>query len=365
MNRSTIQIRKAFTLVELLVVIAIIGVLVALLLPAVQAAREAARRMQCTNNLKQLGLALHIYHDAYRALPRMEYRLKSDDWAGVLDIQDDATEVAMTAPNTDLSIHARILSFIEQSSLLESFDPNIPVYANKSTMSAQGRRLVRTTISTLFCPSESEPRAPDRATIGGGAGGGEQPVAGTNYVYCNGTGINAYFDIEAVPTKDGLFSRKTTNMAQMKDGTSNTLAISESLLAWGTSPGATENRKAWQRMAFTDNAGGSGTGGYENIDLLAEAIAAPPTGGSRGFPWISSRGTATGFSSYYPPNFGAPGNWIRDASNSNYNFSSSNHSGGVVNCYGDGSIHFVSNTIALDIWRALSTCAGNESLSGP
>jgi hypothetical protein len=316
-------------------------------------AREAARRTQCNNNLRQYGIALHNYHDTYNALPKME----------VITTWD-----AYPSGNTDVSIHVRILPFIEQGAMLQSFNSGIPVYSNLSTMHSDVVPILGLRFTLLNCPSESEPKTQSVSIVGGP---GPHPpedyreATGTNYVFCNGSGINAFYEIGAVEPYDGLFSRKTGGMEQMSDGTSNTLAVSETLLAFSTSPGAVQDRKAWRRMAFVSQAGGGGTSGYENIDLLAAAIASPPTGGSRGFQWISSRGTATGFSAYYTPNYGAPGNWIQAATNSNYNFTSSNHLGGVNACYGDGSVHFVSDNIALDIWRALSTCGGGESVAGP
>jgi len=104
---------------------------------------------------------------------------------------------------------------------------------------------------------------------------------------------------------------------------------------------------------------------YENLDLLAiaQGLETPPGGGNRGFPWLSSRGTATGFSTYYTPNIGIPGNWIQGIANSNYNFTSSNHPGGVGACFGDGHVRFISDNISLEAWRAISTCAGGESAS--
>src|SRR5690349_22458600 len=102
-------VRRAFTLVELLVVIAIIGILVALLLPAVQSAREAARRMQCQNNLKQLGLALHNYHDTNQSFPPC------------MSFDKDVSDISNT-PNYRANWVIRILPFCEQQNLYNAFD---------------------------------------------------------------------------------------------------------------------------------------------------------------------------------------------------------------------------------------------------
>lgn len=271
-----------------------------------------------------------------------------------------------TTANTDLSIHTRLLPYMEQGNFIMQYGEVLkePLYSNKSGLNMNLDPLMDYTCPTLLCPSDSEPRIQTRATSG--PSGNVRPVAASNYVFCNGTGIGPFFEIAAVTTADGLFSRRTTDMAMMADGTSNTLAIGESLIAFENG-GPTTDRKAWRRILMLDIAGGGGTGGYEDIDLLAAAQTASPapSGGSRGFPWISSRGTSTGFTTYYTPNYGVPGNWIRGVENSNYNFSNSNHPGGVGVCYGDGSVHFISDTIALDVWRAMSTCAGGEIVSGP
>ncbi|MDR2704416.1 MAG: DUF1559 domain-containing protein, partial [Planctomycetaceae bacterium] len=172
------------------------------------------------------------------------------------------------------------------------------------------------------------------------------------------------YAIENVKAYDGLFSNVTSDMAMMSDGTSNTLAVSETLLAFTPDPGAVQNRKQWRRQAFTTVGTPPAENDCKNVDLLEKARTSPPTGGSRGFPWVSSRGTATGFSTYYTPNFGVPGNWIQHY-NSNYNFANSDHRGGVNACYGDGSVHFVSDNIVINIWRALSTCGGSEAVAAP
>ncbi|MCL2006438.1 MAG: DUF1559 domain-containing protein [Planctomycetaceae bacterium] len=374
---------RAFTLVELLVVITIIGMLVALLLPAVQSAREAARRMQCSNNFKQWGIALHNYHDTHNVLPRMEAR-----WAGMNGMSGnvanpvwatDGVEYDIAAgypPNTDLSIHARLFPYIEQGTFIMSHHEALqgPLYRTRTGIRApllnpsNGIALLDYTAPILICPSESESKV--QGTAAGDSGAIQERMGGTNYVWCNGTGIGSFWSIANVPPSDGLFSRRTGGTSQMADGTSNTLAISETLLAQ-SSRAATTDRKVWRRVFMSFQPGDElPAEQYENLDLLAiaQGLTPGPGGGNRGFPWLSSRGTATGFSTYYTPNAGIPGNWIRriaggESVNSNYNFTSSNHPGGVGACFGDGHVRFISDNISLEAWRAISTCAGGESAS--
>ena len=352
---------NAFTLVELLVVIAIIGMLIALLLPAVQAAREAARRIQCSNTFKQWGIALHNYHDTNNALPQMEFL-----WQNMNGVDITVWTGFPATANTDLSIHTRLFPYIEQGAFIMTYFDVLkePLYSDRTALNMNLDPLLDYTGTMIVCPSESEANIQTRATSG--PTGNVRSVAATNYVFCNGTGTGTFFAIGNVTTADGLFSRQTTDMSQMLDGTSNTLAISESLVA-PSSSSPTTDRKTWRRILMLDIAIGEGTDGWENIDLLAAAMSADPapSGGSRGFPWLSSRGTSSGFSTYYTPNAGIPGNWIRGAANSNYNFTSSNHVGGVGTCFCDGSVRFISDGIALSVWWAMSTCAGGEMVVLP
>ncbi|MDR1485246.1 MAG: DUF1559 domain-containing protein [Planctomycetaceae bacterium] len=346
----------AFTLVELLVVIAIIGLLIALLLPAVQAAREAARRMSCSNNLKQYGLALHNYHDSYSVLPKM---VENTTWDPIN---------AGDLPNTDVSIHVRVLPYIEQGAILASFPQGTPMYSNRSTMHPATVAILDLRFGLLNCPSESEKRTKPTAIVGGGISYTPENyhnfrnASGTNYVFCNGTAKGIFYNIDNVTTDDGLFNNKTGALENIGDGTSNTIAVAESLLAFATVPTGTTDRKAWRRMNYV-NAPADG-GPFEDFDTWNHAQTTPPTGSQRGFIWVSSRGYATGFSTKYTPNFGAPGNWVK-AGNSNFNYTSSNHTAGINACYADGSVHYITDSILLDVWQAASTCGGGEVVSLP
>jgi prepilin-type N-terminal cleavage/methylation domain-containing protein len=186
-----------FTLVELLVVIAIIGVLVALLLPAVQAAREAARRASCSNNLRQLGIALHNYHDTLGSLP-----VARNPWPLVH------------------SALARLLPYTEQENLQRLVDFTVPL------SHANNQAATQVPVKLFVCPSD--------------VGSGRVPGsihAGTNYVVSNGSGTVAF---GLIASGDGLFTQSALGFRDAIDGLSNTAAISESILGHGqTSTGPT------------------------------------------------------------------------------------------------------------------------------
>ncbi|NLF69212.1 MAG: DUF1559 domain-containing protein [Candidatus Anammoximicrobium sp.] len=188
------QLRTGFTLVELLVVIAIIGILVALLLPAIQAAREAARRTQCNNNLKQIGVALHNYHDTYKKFP-----------PGTIDRHGWLST-------------AFLLPFVEQTSLYDQLNIDKPMNLTDATTLS----LVRSVVPGYLCPSSME----------------MDPTQNTKAVYNNGTnyriGVSNYLavtgtmDLRCNSQADGLFwDNSGVNMAHILDGTSNTFAFTE------------------------------------------------------------------------------------------------------------------------------------------
>src|SRR5437588_6577166 len=137
--------RGAFTLLELLVVIAIIAVLIGLLLPAIQKVREAANRMKCSNNLKQLGLALHNYHDAQHAFPAGYQNLVTAQYP------------ALPGSRFRWSFIARLTPYLEQTNIYNSLDLTIPLYMDsQGSVFPANQTGVSRTVSILFCPSDSQ-----------------------------------------------------------------------------------------------------------------------------------------------------------------------------------------------------------------
>ncbi len=206
--------RRAFTLIELLVVIAIIGVLIALLLPAVQRVREAANRVVCQNNLKQMGLALHMYHDNIGFFPPGYIWHPEMPGADPTTCPNQAGDSTDTAPGWGWA--ALLLPYLEQDNLRGQIDLNVPVEATRFDS-------VRTTVLPIFvCPTDQSTGVytmiSDLGTPMGNA-------ATNSYAACYGTGTR----ITQEPDRgNGLFFRNSRiRLADIADGSSNTLAIGE------------------------------------------------------------------------------------------------------------------------------------------
>ena len=250
-RRTTRRASNGFTLVELLVVIAIIGILVALLLPAVQAAREAARRTECLNNVKQLSLALFSYEDSFKVFP-MGTRRDFDHpkpW--------DTNQASWIA---------RILPYFEEQVLYDQIDWVI----------APGNRgdnvpVMQSPLPTVRCPSDSSLR--EDGGWSGYSGAGVADYAPTNYVACvggNDNTIEEYHEKTNPNGYDGIFGiNSTTRLSQISDGTSHTLAVSECLI---------NNPHVYYY-------GGSGTY-FSCVTGSAPPITGPGNVEPRGFSWF-------------------------------------------------------------------------------
>ena len=293
--------RQGFTLIGLLVVIAIIAILISLLLPAVQQAREAARRTQCRNNLKQIGLALHNYHDVHNTFP--------SGWIAV--------DAGAHSPHEGLNgagWATMILPFIDQGNLYEEFDSSLAI-EDAANATFRG-----TLIPSFSCPSDPQPDFWEIEEEGSpGTVLAELPIA--NYVGVFGTpeldgceNAPGSFPVSNAGqcVGDGmLYHNSSISIRDIRDGASNTLFIGERL----TNP-ADGWYSTWVGMVS------EGEEAFQRILGSADHVPNDP---------------AAHFDDF-----------------------SSNHTGGALFVLGDGSVHFVSESIDHDVYQSLVTRSGGE-----
>ena len=345
--RNQLRTRRecGFTLVELLVVIAIIGVLVAILLSAIQAARERARRTSCTNNLKQLGIAANNFHSVRGAFP----------------VGSESREYSAMPSNAwtlyRWSSLAHLMPYLEESSVYNQLDLSVPLYAGAlGSISSQNAYAVGLVVPLFLCPS-------DEAKI---VSAGFGP---TNYAACAGSGLPGGSQLDT----DGVFYVNShTRISNIADGTSHTALMSESVLGNVThSPLQRDYRVDYK---FASPPFSPSVAPYMTLTdtACASAVIWNETDG-RGFSWANGEFRCALYNHYYLPNQAIPdcmASIIAGPAKIKYTpwgwrAARSQHPGGVNVLLADGSVQFVYDGIDSTVWQAMSTRNGNETISPP
>ncbi|MHB1425370.1 MAG: DUF1559 family PulG-like putative transporter [Gemmataceae bacterium] len=340
-------VRRAFTLIELLVVIAIIAVLIGLLLPAVQKVREAAARTQCSNNLKQLGLAMHNYEGAMGTLPPAFPTSVPPAWSG------------LPAYFFSWSAMAQLNPFLEQTNIYNAMDLKQPIYVPPNyTISPANQFAVKQFIKLFLCPSDlMNPVSSDY---------GVTSIGPTNYAVCVGSGTtNGGPPFGSPLNSDGMFQAGSGfRILDITDGTSNTAMMSESLLGQGpTNAGGAMPAvaNAVQRVyAYT----GFGT---PLSDSSCAGASQWNVSDPRGFMWASGEMRCGSYNHYYTPNapiYDCMTNDLTTYTSMAFRAARSNHLGGVNVLFGDGGVRYVAQGVSSTTWRALATRSGGETPGG-
>lgn len=296
--------RKGFTLIELLVVIAIIAVLIALLLPAVQQARESARRTQCKNNLKQLGLAMHNYHDVYNSLP-----------CGYFELNPPATNVP--GDQSGMVWFRALMPMMDLANSYNLWDYTVGYAAGANN------NIIRTNINGMQCPSDSPsktwnstPNYNYAVNLGNTNTVRTSPLNGVNFL----------------PSPFTYKTYKFYGLRDINDGTSNCLLVAEVRQGSATgNPNPDLRGLIWYgpHVGFSTNYGPNSS----SADLLNPGFCNNTLEAPRNLPCVG--GTAQ---------FAAR----------------SQHTGGVQALLGDGAVRFISNNIDINTWRNLSTMADGQ-----
>ncbi len=300
--------RRGFTLIELLVVIAIIAILIALLLPAVQQAREAARRTQCKNNMKQIGLALHNYHDAHLVFPPSS---TSGFGAGVWNYP---TATGPSDPAIHLhSFASLILPYLDNANVYNAIDYSL------SSLDPANQAMASQVLSFYRCPTYSgQTYSTDplyTTTVG------FDKFAIRNYVAMGAVSVLGLSGV--IPAEGVMYPGSASSFRDITDGTSNTIMVAES---------REENSSVW-------------------IDGTTAAVVA------RWTDLMSVTFTGNSVAINYTPYF--PGGVFPNSIGQAYG-PSSQHTGGAHHLLGDGSVHFLSDSLDVNLYDSLTTRSGGE-----
>ena len=363
--------RRGFTLIELLVVIAIIAILIALLLPAVQQAREAARRTQCRNNLKQIGLAMHNYHDVHlqfppgRMAPSRGQNVGIDCWYG------------------HVSPLYHVLPYIDQGNVYNQLDHNLTRVRFGTPLCDTNGFVNSLALPAFMCPSDpshqsgvntNSYRANWGATAYGGRHFGSGLAEDATYT------PNAESELDGAPS--GSFGDTSgRKIGSFSDGTSNTSLYSERMVGTHNTSTVSLANYLHKNDGGTSFVPGANTDTTASVVTACSAITAADINTSNisgnyrvDFGYTSGDDPAWYYSSYqhgaynhlYTPNYPVPdcgkGSLPDDESELAIVSARSYHTGGVHTCLADGSVKFVSNNIDLNIWKAAGTRAGGEVL---
>ena len=325
--------RIAFSLVELLVVIGIIGILVALLLPAIQASRSASSRTSCANNLRQLGIAAHNYESAHGYFP-----------AGSVAKEFSAdTKTPWTFYRW--SALAVLTPYLENTAAYQSLDLSFPLYNNSLNVHPKNADAVKIWVGEFLCPAD-EPRS---LTEG---------FAPTNYATCTGSGTAG----GSPHSTDGIFFiNSQTRVGKITDGTSKTALFSESTL--GRPQEGAHDPQTEYKFSFL----------APLTDSLCNEASEWNVSDPRGFAWVNGEFRCTLYNHRATPNSPTPdcmGVIIGGPVQTRYapygwRTARSRHAGGVNLLVADGSLRFVSDETDTAPWQALSTIAGGEAFAAP
>lgn len=341
--------RHAFTLVELLIVIAIIGILIALLLPAIQKVREAAARIQCANNLRQVGLSAFSYESANKCFPP-SYR--GNQIGGAPGYYDLWGTLALLTPH------------LEQTAVYNSINLDLTMYQLTSPYGIQAPVAVQTFVPVFVCPSDTM-----KAVCNGAYAipGDLQP---TNYAFCLGTGTSTGKTawLGSPWDADGVFyAQSRVRIGDIGDGTSNTVGASERILGAGPESTTVAARSEIDPQTMFVNPG------METNDANCGSTLRINFSQRRMYTWVAGEPRCTSYNHYYLPNDPVNPDCVANftgtdpltrSSGHGLSTARSKHIGGVNVWFCDGSTRFIANGISLRTWRALATRSGGEVVVG-